>query len=185
MGNGTTAPDRLEETLREPLVPREPGVFRLGLVLNGTVSAGAWTAGVLDFMVEALDLWEDEKREDRAGGGAPTIPDHALRLGVVGGASGGGVCAALLARAAAWRFPHVTDPDDPANGSNPFWRVWVDELDIGAMLGTDDLAGPGAVPASLLSDAAIKAAGEVILTSGDLTADGLLGQDTTAWVLRG
>ncbi len=49
----------IEAWLRRPLVPREDGVFRLGLVLNGTAAAGAWTAGALDFLVEALDFWED------------------------------------------------------------------------------------------------------------------------------
>jgi len=95
----------IEARLRQPLVPREDHVFRLGLVLNGTVATGAWTAGVLDFLVEALDLWEDKKRENRERGGPPTVPDHELRVGVAGGASGGGLCAALLARASRWAFP--------------------------------------------------------------------------------
>src|SRR3712207_4808711 len=100
-----------EARLRLPLVPREEGVFRLGLALNGTGAAGAWTAGVLDFLVEALDLWDDKKREDRERGGRPAVPDHELRVGVAGAASGGGLCAALLARAAGWDFPHATDAD--------------------------------------------------------------------------
>ena len=157
--------------LRRPLVPREDGVFRLGLVLNGTVSAGAWTAGALDFLIEALDLWEDKKREDRErGDGRPTVPDHELRLGVAGGASGGGVCAALLARAAGWDFPHATDAGADSNRSNPFWRAWVEDLDIGRMLDPSDLSAPGSVPASLLSGAAAEAAAGVVLgwPNGDL-----------------
>jgi hypothetical protein len=154
----------VEARLRQPLVPREEGVFRLGLVLNGTVAAGAWTAGALDFLVEALDLWEDKKREDRErGDGRPTVPDHELRVGLAGGASGGGVCAALLARAAGWDFPHATDAGAAGNGANPFWRVWVESLDIAPMLDSSDLASPGSVPVSLLSGAAIEAAGGVIL----------------------
>lgn len=153
----------IEARLRRPLVPHEDGVFRLGLVLNGTVAAGAWTAGVLDFLVEALDLWEDKKREDRERGGPPTVPDHQVRVGIAGGASGGGVCAALLARAAGWEFPHATDPNGAGNAANPFWRVWVEGLDIAPMLDASDLSAPGAVPASLLSGAAIEAASGVIL----------------------
>jgi len=38
--------------------------FELALVLGGTVSAGAYTAGALDFLIEALDCWEAA----RAGG---------------------------------------------------------------------------------------------------------------------
>ncbi|GAA0599009.1 hypothetical protein GCM10009416_41470 [Craurococcus roseus] len=160
-----------EARLRLPLVPREDGVFRLGLVLNGTVSAGAWTAGALDFLVEALDLWEDKKREDRErGDGRPTVPDHEMRLGVVGGASGGGVCAALLARAAGWDFPHATDAGAKSNRSNPFWRAWVEELDMARMLDPSDLSAPGSVPASLLSGAAVEAAAGVVLgwPNGDM-----------------
>ena len=38
--------------LDNPAVP--DGTFELGLVLGGTVSAGAYTAGALDFLIEAL-----------------------------------------------------------------------------------------------------------------------------------
>jgi len=31
----------------------EPGVFEIGLVMSGAVSAGAYTAGVVDFLIEA------------------------------------------------------------------------------------------------------------------------------------
>lgn len=153
----------IADRLRQPLVPDEKGVFQLGIVLNGTVSAGAWTAGVLDYMTEALDLWEAKKAEDRRRGGVPTVPDHELRLGVLGGASGGGVCAAIFARAAGWDFPHVSRADDPRNAQNPYWRVWVDQLDIAPMLSLDDVDRSGETPVSLLSGAAIDAAGDVIL----------------------
>ncbi len=155
---------RIEARLRQPLVPREEGVFRLGLVLNGAVSAGAWTAGALDFLVEALDFWEDKKRQDRErGDGQATVPDHEVKVGIAGGASGGGLCAALLARAAGWDFPHVADAGAPANGANPFWRVLVEDLDIAPMLESSDLASPGSAPVSLLAGAAIEAAGGVVL----------------------
>src|SRR5690348_13293773 len=43
----------IRDRLSHPLVPPKDNTFRLGLVLNGTVSAGAWTAGVLDFLIQA------------------------------------------------------------------------------------------------------------------------------------
>ena len=155
--------DPIIAQLEQPIAPRQQGVFRLGLVLNGTVSAGAWTAGVLDFLFQALDLWEAAKQQDRQNGGAPSVPDHAVRLDVAGGASGGGVCAGLLARAAGWRFRAVERADDPLNAGNPFWKVWVETLDVAAMLDTVDLDAQGAVPVSLLSGTAIDRAGQVIL----------------------
>ena len=59
-----------------PLVrpnPVRPGIFELGLCLGGTVSAGAYTAGVLDFLIEALDAWTRAK-EDKA----PDAPPHEI-----------------------------------------------------------------------------------------------------------
>jgi Patatin-like phospholipase len=165
MPEGETGLDAagIEARLRQPLVPRQDGVFRLGLALNGAAASGAWTAGALDFLVEALDLWDDKKRRDRErGDGRATVPDHELRVGIAGGASGGGICAALLARAAPWDFPHATDAEAVANAANPFWRVWVECLDIAPMLDASDLSSPGAVPASLLSGAAMEAVGGVI-----------------------
>jgi hypothetical protein len=154
---------RIEARLRRPLVPREEGVFRLGLALNGTASTAAWTAGALDFLVEALDFWEDKKRADRErGDGRPTVPDHELKVGIAGGASGGGLCAALLARAAGWEFPHAADAGAPDNGANPFWRVLVEDLDAARMLDPSDLSSPGTAPVSLLAGAAMEAAGSAV-----------------------
>ena len=31
--------------------------FEIGLVMAGAVSAGAYTAGVVDFLIRALDQW--------------------------------------------------------------------------------------------------------------------------------
>jgi hypothetical protein len=33
------------------------GGFEIGLVMAGAVSAGAYTAGVVDFLIQALDQW--------------------------------------------------------------------------------------------------------------------------------
>ena len=51
--------------------------FQIGL----TISAGAYTAGVLDFLVEALDAWEDA----RNGPNADTIPGHRVGIKVMSG----------------------------------------------------------------------------------------------------
>ena len=36
--------------------------FHIGLAISGAVSAGAYAAGVLDFLIEALDEWYASKR---------------------------------------------------------------------------------------------------------------------------
>ena len=45
--------------------------FEIGLVMAGSISAGAYTAGVIDFLVQALDQWEQAK-----GGPDPDCPRH-------------------------------------------------------------------------------------------------------------
>ncbi len=61
--------------------------YHLGLAMAGAVSAGAYTAGVLDYLFETLERWEAEKIK----GGVPT---HKVVLDIMGGASAGGMCAA-------------------------------------------------------------------------------------------
>src|SRR5260370_34519877 len=77
--------------------------YELALVLGGTVSAGCYTAGALDFLSEALDTWRAaQDRND------PRAPTHHLAIRVIAGTSGGGVHAAITARARAFTVATVT-----------------------------------------------------------------------------
>lgn len=67
-----------------------PGTFYVGLCMAGAVSAGAYTAGVMDFLMEALDEWERRKRSD-----PETTPMHDVKIPVMGGASAGGMTALI------------------------------------------------------------------------------------------
>jgi hypothetical protein len=69
-------------------------VFQFGLVLAGAISAGAYTAGVLDFLFQALSEWEKER-------GKEGVPDHRVVLKVIAGASAGAISGALGAVALA------------------------------------------------------------------------------------
>ena len=75
-----------------------PNTFEIALVLGGTVSAGAYTAGALDFLIEALDAWTAAQDAQAA------VPRHSVVLRVIAGTSGGGVNAAIAARALAYDF---------------------------------------------------------------------------------
>jgi len=109
--------------------------FEIGLVMGGTVSSGAYTAGVIDFLIEALDAWQRERTA-----GNPSVPDWKVKIKVVTGTSGGGVTAALLARALSYDFPSVRKSSAPADRhNNPLYRIWVEEVDIAKMLDTSDL----------------------------------------------
>jgi hypothetical protein len=121
--------------LRNPPVPER--TFELGLVLGGTVSAGAYTAGALDFLIEALDCCEEARATD------PTVPQHRVLMRVITGTSGGGVNTAIAARALNFEFPHISrDTPVGANGSgNPFYETWIRNLTLDRFLATSDLHG--------------------------------------------
>ena len=90
-----------------------PTTFEIGLALAGTVSAGSYTAGVIDYLLEALDAWSAAKVL-----GDPDAPTHNVGLSTVAGASGGAINGAVLLRAASFDYPHG------ANNGNPFFNAW-------------------------------------------------------------
>ncbi len=63
-------------------------VFNIGFALSGAISAGAYTAGVLDYFFQALDAWERAR-------GEPGVPTHRAAVQVVTGASAGAITGAL------------------------------------------------------------------------------------------
>ncbi|MBV9250352.1 MAG: patatin-like phospholipase family protein, partial [Acetobacteraceae bacterium] len=85
-----TADEIKQWFLDVPEVP--PGTFEFALVLGGTVSAGAYTAGAVDFLIEALDSFSRAKAQGQA-------LKHSVMLKLIAGTSGGGVNAAIAARA--------------------------------------------------------------------------------------
>ena len=66
-------------------------IYSLGLTMAGAVSAGAYSAGVLDYLLEALDNWEKAKAA-----GEPDVPnDYKVQIEVMSGASAGSIAAGL------------------------------------------------------------------------------------------
>lgn len=132
--------EQLQAWYPETRSPPPQGTFEIGLVLAGAVSAGAYTAGVLDFLMEALDEWEHAKAEDLKNGRsgeAARVPHHDVRLSVIAGASAGGINGAILAAVSHQRFAPACDPTSASK--NPFYRPWVEDMDIGHFLGQRDL----------------------------------------------
>jgi len=116
--------------------PPPEHTYELALVLGGTVSAGCYTAGALDFLIEALDTWSAAKdRND------PRAPTHRVAIRVIAGTSGGGVNAAIAARALAFKFPPVTRGTSASllETGNPFYDTWVNQLGLFGLLDTSDL----------------------------------------------
>lgn len=118
--------------------------FVIGVTMAGAISAGAYTAGVLDFLLRALDAhnaraargpWEDDRDP----------PRHRVVLRVMSGSSAGGVCAALglaglvKAQTPEGRLAKPIEVDrEPAPGYRYTYRytletlhdVWVAGLDL-------------------------------------------------------
>lgn len=143
--------------------------FEVGLCMAGAVSAGAYTAGVMDYLLEALSEWEIRKAD-------PTVPQHEVCIPVIGGASAGGMTALLTASV----INNPLQPVDlPARGhlldlhpENKLYNGWVDltgEDMFLRMLATDDISGGKVI--SLLNSKFI-----------DEIADKMISTDAERWV---
>ena len=104
----------------------QPKPFYVGLCMAGAVSAGAYTAGVIDYLIEALDEWEKNR-------GKEGIPAHRVVIPVIGGASAGGMTGIIAASALNNPITPVRniDPTDfyKSHPDNKFWHSWVDMID--------------------------------------------------------
>ncbi len=130
--------------------PSSAATYDLGLVMAGAVSAGAYTAGVIDFMVQALDDWEG-----RRDSGDERVPGHRVRLRALTGASAGAMTAAILAGIAAGRTHRPLTTFDPGRriDDNALFESWVNRIDTDHLLDTGDVeAGDGRLLSLLNGD---------------------------------
>lgn len=113
--------------------------FEIGFTMAGAVSAGAYTAGVMDFFIEALDAYYAAKKQPGWDG-----PTHDVRIPIMAGASAGGMTSAICAlHAFRDAFDHVW-PQDPQRTSpqrrrNRLYSSWVEDIDIRRLLETTDI----------------------------------------------
>lgn len=142
-------------------MPDRPS-FELGLVMAGAVSAGAYTAGVLDFLIEALDAIENVRAGRDTGylasdeGDAKPIidPPHSLRLTAMSGTSAGAMVTAIFTTILGTRIPPVGPSrrlEDTSSTNNPLYDCWVQQIHQDKLLSTDDLDGQAPVRALLNS----------------------------------
>ena len=123
-----------------------PTEFKIGLNMAGAVSAGAYTAGVLDFLMEALEEWQTRKDAFLAylakpeGPAPPPVPLHDLKIEAFGGASAGGMCAAIASVMVQQPFSHIKTAQETGT-DNIFYESWVNRINITELLQTKDLAG--------------------------------------------
>lgn len=110
-------------------------VFELGIVLAGAISAGAYSAGVMDFVFEALEAYAEAKLQSDWNG-----PTHDVRIPIMAGASAGGMTAAISALHAFHELQHVWPcREPPEREANRLYSSWVTDISIEALLETSDL----------------------------------------------
>jgi hypothetical protein len=100
--------------------------FHLGLCMAGSISAGAYTAGVIDYLQEALGNWEQAKKNNDT-----SLPNHKVIIDLLGGSSGGGITAALAFFGLRSNIQHARlEADQETYAINPekniYWKTWVE-----------------------------------------------------------
>lgn len=133
--------------------------FRIGICLAGAVSAGAYTAGVMDYLMEALREWEERK-------GQQNVPSHTVVIPIMGGASAGGMTSLLTASTINNEITPIPLPDKAnlldEHPENKLYHSWVDLTDkdmFQKMLETSDITSGNVVSllnSNFIDDIAIK-----------------------------
>lgn len=96
----------MEERNKIPTAVANQNKFFVGITMAGAISAGAYSAGVIDFLLFALNEWEKQKKKDSESIDIANItPTHQVVIPVVSGASAGSIVGAIA-------FPLI--PDDLA-----------------------------------------------------------------------
>jgi Patatin-like phospholipase len=145
--------------------------FHIGIAMAGAVSAGAYSAGVFDFLMEALSEWQKAKER------GDNVPKHDVFISAISGTSAGGITAALGLASLAGGIRSVEEPSANPKQTKPVRRalpelydVWVKKTRLfgarkdggesswpasnSALLDTGDIK-PGDLPASLLNSEAL------------------------------
>lgn len=134
--------------------------FEFGLVMAGAISAGAYTAGVVDFLIEALDGWQAAKDDP-----ATAVPRHAVKLRAMSGASAGAMTVAMAAAALFSELSPVRDPENPPPPErNRLYDCWVRQIDITELLSVADIARTGRA-ISLLDSTVLGKIGQLALST--------------------
>ena len=116
--------------------------------MAGAVSAGAYTAGVMDYLIETLDKWEAAKERNKTIGEGnegyhQSVPMHDVVIEVLSGASAGGMTAALTAVALHGELPPITEGSTTEEKKkNILYNTWVNMVEgdlIEKLLDTSDM----------------------------------------------
>lgn len=127
--------------------------------MAGAVSAGAYTAGVMDYLLETLQRWQEAKDKNRELGPDhpeydPSIPMHDVVIEAMGGSSAGGMTAAISALSL---FEGIDLKEWDPN-KKKLYNAWVNlndqdnnKLTLEQLLETDDIDQAQELPSVLNS----------------------------------
>lgn len=116
-----------------PAAPQEP-TFHIGLSMAGAISAGAYTAGVFDYLIEALEIWEHNRQ-------FANVPMHRVSISAISGASAGGIVGALGLVAVADKNRNVTSTEQHKYTLPRLYKAWVDMVSFNANEHSDGFFG--------------------------------------------
>ncbi len=134
--------------------------LEIGLVMAGAISAGAYTAGVADFLIQALNEWEKARKQDES-----AVPKHEVKLRVIAGASAGGMTGAVIAAMLNEEIRPITSlPDsEPSRedvSCNKLYEAWIERIDIRELLDGKDLKDNHRPVLSLLDSSILESIAE-------------------------
>lgn len=110
-------------------------IFELGLSLAGGATRGAYSAGAMDFLLQALNELEAARSKSPS-----TFPPWRVRVKTLAGTSAGGITAAIATGSICTPFDHLSNsaaPPDP-RGNNLF-NVWVNQVSLDTLFSNSDL----------------------------------------------
>lgn len=114
----------------------DPPAYHIGLCLAGAVTGGSYSAGVMDFLLEALASWQSEKDD-----GKKAVANWKVVLTEMIGTSAGGITATIaLASVNIGHEPLPNDykQGDPPPAHNPLFATWVTEMSRENLLNNSD-----------------------------------------------
>lgn len=125
-------------------------VFEIGMALAGGSTRGAYSAGVMDFMLQALHEWEKKRAvSESPATSAPSTespaeptPPWYVCLKTLAGTSAGGITASIATASLGTRvtpLPNDYKLNDPAPAGNNLFKVWVQDITLERLFATTDL----------------------------------------------
>lgn len=145
--------------------------FKIGIALSGAATGGAFSAGVMDFLLEAMNELQAAKEKNPS-----SLPPWTVSLTDIVGTSAGGITGTLAVAALNTSFtplPKDFKYGDDAPDHNPLYATWVSEMDHSNLLVMDDLnpdaEGKRKVVSFLNADFMDKTANKVLADYGSLS----------------